>query len=276
MVGTAAWFEPPTACLPRASWMSRPSVLSWMPVARCRTSDLPGCAGGVPGHRGRRRPALGAAVVAERVDTPRLLEEVRTRTGDRKPARGAEREARQQDRRSGVRAGSRGGRSVRGTRDAGTQSGRPVDGAVEGVTSTPLRGGGQWSPGDFLSHHSDRSHSWAANNIRNGANQDLQAYDFTFERGFQRARHRGVGAGTGTGDAIRCPRDRHPALVPGLWRLRQVRCARMSRRDVASRCTTSTPCGICRRARSSREGRSSVPRAGRATPGTSTHTTSTS
>jgi len=41
---------------------------------------------------------------------------------------------------------------------------------------------GDWDRGDVLGHHSDRSTSWAANNIRNAQNQDLQAYDFTFER----------------------------------------------------------------------------------------------
>ena len=129
------------------------------------------------------RPALGAAMVAERVDTPRLLEEVRTRTGDRKPAGGAEREASQQDqtlRSAGGQSGRPVGSGNTGRRNAVWTTGRR--GGRGGVTSTPLRGGGQWSPGDFHAHHSDRSHSWAANNIRNGANQDLQAYDFTFER----------------------------------------------------------------------------------------------
>ena len=50
------------------------------------------------------------------------------------------------------------------------------------VTSQELDRSGRWSTRDLLSHHSDRSNSWAANNIRNSKNQDLQAYDFTFER----------------------------------------------------------------------------------------------
>ncbi len=50
-----------------------------------------------------------------------------------------------------------------------------------GVTSRELARDGRWSARDFLTHHSDRSGSWAAENIRNGTNQDLQAYDFTFE-----------------------------------------------------------------------------------------------
>ena len=41
---------------------------------------------------------------------------------------------------------------------------------------------GAWSSSQFLDHHSDRANSWAANNIRNGKNRQLQAYDFTFER----------------------------------------------------------------------------------------------
>ena len=51
-----------------------------------------------------------------------------------------------------------------------------------GVESRLLQQGGAWGSQDFLTHHSDRSNSWAANNIRNDKNQDLQAYDFTFER----------------------------------------------------------------------------------------------
>jgi hypothetical protein len=41
---------------------------------------------------------------------------------------------------------------------------------------------GAWDSSDWLTHHSDRSDSWAARNIRNAKNQDIQAYDFTFER----------------------------------------------------------------------------------------------
>ncbi len=59
-------------------------------------------------------------------------------------------------------------------------TGRAHPGA--GVESRLLEAGGNWATSDFLAHHSDRSNSWAANNIRNGKNQDLQAYDFTFER----------------------------------------------------------------------------------------------
>ena len=55
-------------------------------------------------------------------------------------------------------------------------------GGYGGVTSEELPRSGNWDSDDFLNHHSDRSNSWAANNIRNGANQDLQAYDFTFEK----------------------------------------------------------------------------------------------
>ena len=59
-------------------------------------------------------------------------------------------------------------------------TGRPTPGS--GVTSVELSRSGSWKPGDFLDHHSDRSRSWAAENIRNGKNQRLQAYDFTFEK----------------------------------------------------------------------------------------------
>ncbi len=41
------------------------------------------------------------------------------------------------------------------------------------VTSTLLPQSGDWDSGDFRPHHSDRSNSWAANNIRNNRNQDL-------------------------------------------------------------------------------------------------------
>lgn len=51
-----------------------------------------------------------------------------------------------------------------------------------GITSRPLNRDGNWSQDNWLDHHSDRSNSWAAGNIRNAKNQDLQAYDFTFER----------------------------------------------------------------------------------------------
>jgi predicted chitinase len=59
-------------------------------------------------------------------------------------------------------------------------TGRPGGGG--GVTSRQLAAGGEWDRSGFLDHHSDRSGSWAANNIRNARNRDLQAYDFTFER----------------------------------------------------------------------------------------------
>jgi len=49
------------------------------------------------------------------------------------------------------------------------------------VTSPLLSQNGDWNSTNFLDHHEDRSTSWAANNIRGGPNQDLQAYDFTFE-----------------------------------------------------------------------------------------------
>jgi len=66
----------------------------------------------------------------------------------------------------------------RGPRAAYT-TGRPYPGAA--VTSELLRQDGRWGGRDILPHHSDRSNSWAANNIRNGKNRSLQAYDFTFE-----------------------------------------------------------------------------------------------
>jgi hypothetical protein len=59
-------------------------------------------------------------------------------------------------------------------------TGRP--GGRGGVTSRELDGGGNWSQDNWLTHHSDRADSWAARNIRNDKNRDLQAYDFTFER----------------------------------------------------------------------------------------------
>ncbi len=52
---------------------------------------------------------------------------------------------------------------------------------IAGVESRLLKQDGSWNTRDFLAHHSDRSTGWAANNIRNDLNQDLQAYDFTFE-----------------------------------------------------------------------------------------------
>jgi len=58
-------------------------------------------------------------------------------------------------------------------------TGRAHPGA--GVESRLLNQGGEWNTNNFLAHHSDRSNSWAANNIRNEKNQHLQAYDFTFE-----------------------------------------------------------------------------------------------
>ena len=39
-----------------------------------------------------------------------------------------------------------------------------------------------WSSSDWLPHHSDRSNSWAANQIRNGQNPNPQAWDFVFEQ----------------------------------------------------------------------------------------------
>ena len=59
-------------------------------------------------------------------------------------------------------------------------TGRARNGAPVG--SNLLNQSGEWGAGDFLTHHSDRSTSWAANNIRNDTNQQLQAYDFTFEQ----------------------------------------------------------------------------------------------
>lgn len=49
------------------------------------------------------------------------------------------------------------------------------------VISEPLAADGSWDAGDFLTHHTDRSDSPAANRIRNARNQDLEAWDFTFE-----------------------------------------------------------------------------------------------
>ncbi len=64
------------------------------------------------------------------------------------------------------------------------------------VQSSLLPQSGSWSSEDFRPHHSDRSNSWAANNIRNDKNQDLDAYDFTFvdldEQGREQNETRGV------------------------------------------------------------------------------------
>jgi hypothetical protein len=65
-------------------------------------------------------------------------------------------------------------------------TGRAHPGA--GVESRLLDQSGDWNTRDFLAHHSDRSNSWAANNIRNEKNQHLQAYDFTFEKLDERGR----------------------------------------------------------------------------------------
>ena len=151
------------------------------------------------------RPALGASMVAERVDTPRLLDEVRARTADRQPVGASDVDAREQDRAlrsAGGQAGRPAGRRTTGRKNAVWSTGRR--GGRGGVTSTPLQGDGAWSAGDFLSHHADRSRSWAANNIRNAANQDLQAYDFTFERAD--ASGRGV-AGSARGLELVTPFD---------------------------------------------------------------------
>jgi hypothetical protein len=63
-------------------------------------------------------------------------------------------------------------------------TGRP--GGRGGVTSRQLNRDGNWSRDQWLTHHSDRSNSWAARNIRNAKNQDVQAWDFTFEKKNQR------------------------------------------------------------------------------------------
>lgn len=68
----------------------------------------------------------------------------------------------------------------RGAQHAAWTTGRPRGGG--GVTSRQLPAGGEWDHTRFLDHHSDRSSSWAADNIRDARNRDLQAYDFTFER----------------------------------------------------------------------------------------------
>ena len=51
-----------------------------------------------------------------------------------------------------------------------------------GIGSPELARDGSWTTANWLEHHSDRSNSSAAQRIRNGTNQDLQAYDFTFEQ----------------------------------------------------------------------------------------------
>ena len=51
-----------------------------------------------------------------------------------------------------------------------------------GVGTQELAADGSWDTQNWLEHHSNRSRSWAAENIRNDKNQDLDAYDFTFER----------------------------------------------------------------------------------------------
>lgn len=81
-------------------------------------------------------------------------------------------------------------------------TGRAHPGA--GVESRLLNQGGNWNTTDFLTHHSDRSNSWAANNIRNDKNQQLQAYDFTFERLDERGRPID---GTAQGLALYAPVD---------------------------------------------------------------------
>jgi hypothetical protein len=81
-------------------------------------------------------------------------------------------------------------------------TGRP--GGRGAVTSRELDRGGDWSTQDWLTHHSDRSDSWAARNIRDAKNQDLQAYDFTFEK--KNARGEGI-AGSAQGLELISPWD---------------------------------------------------------------------
>lgn len=81
-------------------------------------------------------------------------------------------------------------------------TGRP--GGSGAVTSRELNRDGAWDSNSWLDHHSDRSDSWAAGNIRNDKNQDLQAYDFTFER--QNARGEGI-AGSAQGLELISPWD---------------------------------------------------------------------
>ena len=73
-----------------------------------------------------------------------------------------------------------------------------------GVTSQELDRDGNWTRDDWLEHHSDRRDSWAARNIRNSKNQDLQAYDFTFEK--QNARGEAI-PGTAQGLDLISPWD---------------------------------------------------------------------
>jgi len=63
---------------------------------------------------------------------------------------------------------------------------------------------GQYKASSFLDHHSDRSRAWAANQLRNDKNPDLQAYDFTFEKTDKNGK--GV-AGTGKGLPFHAPSD---------------------------------------------------------------------
>jgi len=91
-----------------------------------------------------------------------------------------------------ARAGSVWGQADQQEQSAQQTTGQAHDGravwstgrtsAGGGVTSRELNRDGGWTDQEFLQHHSDRSNSWAAGNIRNDKNRDLQAYDFTFER----------------------------------------------------------------------------------------------
>jgi len=74
---------------------------------------------------------------------------------------------------------SGGGQQSRGERYGLWTTGLSGGGAV---TSVEMPRSGSWAGRDLLDHHSDRSYSWAANNMRNHLNQDLQAYDVTFEK----------------------------------------------------------------------------------------------
>ncbi len=88
----------------------------------------------------------------------------------------------------------------RGTRNAVWTTGR----GGSGITSRELNPDGAWSSSQFLAHHSDRSGSWAANNVRNARNRDVAAYDFTFERVGRDGR--GI-AGTAQGLSLISPWD---------------------------------------------------------------------
>ena len=89
----------------------------------------------------------------------------------------------------------------RGSRYGAWTTGRRGGGAV---TSVELPRNGDWSGRDLWDHHSDRSQSWAANNMRNHLNQDLQAYDVTFEK----VDANGVPiAGTAQGLPLQAPSD---------------------------------------------------------------------